>query len=139
MFIGVAGGIVAYLGEEVSRTAEESVSSLPLVVAVVALLVAIPLTYRPLYILSGLIRQVGGHSAKLSQWMWVPVVLALVGVGSIVALRFSGVATDGSSDAWAPLWLIGVVSIVPCVIVVLLAWRAAATVEEAMELAARAA
>ena len=48
-------------------------------------------------------------------------------------------ATESSDVAWAPLWLVGVVSIVPCVIVVLLAWRAAATVEEAMRVGCPAA
>ena len=137
--IGVAVGVVASLGEQISRTADEPVSSLPVILAIVALLLAIPMTYRPLYLLSGMIRQVGGHSARLSQWMWVPVALAIVGVGSIVALRFSSVVSDGSvSDAaaWAPLWLVGVVVVAPCVIVVLLAWRAAGTVEEALQLAA---
>lgn len=135
-FIGVAVGIVASLGEQISRTADEPVSSLPLLVAVAALLLAIPLTYRPLYLLSGMIRQVGGHSARLSQWMWVPIALAIVGVGSIVALRFSGVVSNGStSESWAPLWLVGLVAVAPCVIIVLLAWRAAGTVEEALQLA----
>ena len=138
-FVGVAVGIIASLGEQISRTADEPVSSLPLVVAVAALLLAIPLTYRPFYLLSGMIRQVGGHSARLSQWMWVPSALAVVGVGSILALRFSGVVSDGSiseSSQSAPLWLVGLVAVAPCVIVVLLGWRAAGTVEEAMQLAA---
>ena len=136
-FVGVAVVIVAALGEQISRNADEPVSSLPLLVAVAALLLAIPLTYRPFYLLSGMIRQVGGHSARLSQWMWVPIALAIVGVGSIVALRFSGAISDGStSQSWAPLWLVGLVVVAPCVIIVLLAWRAAATVEEALQLAA---
>jgi hypothetical protein len=138
-FVGIAVGIVASLGEQISRTADEPVSSLPVVVAVAALLLAIPLTYRPLYLLSGMIRQVGGHSARLSQWMWVPVALAIAGVGSIVALRFTTVISDGTASEaaqWAPLWLVGLVAVAPCVIVVLLAWRAAATVEEALQLAA---
>ncbi|HYN32315.1 MAG TPA: hypothetical protein VES40_06805 [Ilumatobacteraceae bacterium] len=135
--IGVAVGIVASLGEEISRTADEPVSSLPLVVAVAALLLAIPLTFLPFSILSGMIRQVGGYSARLSQWMWVPIAMAVVGVGSIVALRFSGVFRDGStSEPWAPLWVVGAVAVAPCVITVLLAWRAAGTVEEALQLAA---
>lgn len=139
-FIAVAGIVVAYLGEQASRSAEEPVSSIPLVVAVVALLASIPMTYRPLFLLAGLVRQVGGQSARLSQWMWVPVVLALVGVASIVVLRFGGAVeeADGPVDGvseWAPLWLLGVVAIVPCVIVIVLAWRASATVEEAIELA----
>jgi hypothetical protein len=136
-FVGVAVVIVAALGEQISRSADEPVSSLPLLVAVAALLLAIPLTYRPFYLLSGMIRQVGGHSARLSQWMWVPIALAVVGVGSIVALRFSGAVSDGStSESSIPLWLVGVVAVVPCVIIVLLAWRAAGTVEEALQLAA---
>lgn len=139
-FIAFAGGVVAYLGEQASRGAEEPVSSIPLIVAVVSLLASIPMTYRPLFLLAGLVRQVGGQSARLAQWMWVPVVLALVGVASIVALRFGGAVedADGSTDGlseWAPLWLVGVVAIVPCVIVIVLAWRASATVEEAIELA----
>ncbi len=69
--------------------------------------------------------------------MWVPIALAVVGVGSIVALHFSGAVSDGSTiELWAPLWLVGVVAVVPCVIIVLLAWRAAGTVEEALQLAA---
>jgi hypothetical protein len=142
-FVGLAIAIVAYLGDRVSRSADDTVSSAPLAVAVVALLLAIPMTYRPLHYLSGVVRQVGGHSAKLAQWMWVPVGLALVGVVSIVALRVGGVVSDpggsGPIDTaaeWAPLWVIGVVAIAPCVIVILLAWRAASSVEEAVVLAA---
>ncbi len=138
-FIALAVGIVASLGEQISRSADEPVSSIPVLVAVACLFVSIPLTYRPLYLLSGIVRQVGGHSARLAQWMWVPVAMVFVGVGSIVALRFSGVVLDGASDdspQWAPLWLVGVVAVAPCAIAVLLAWRAAATVEEAMQLAA---
>lgn len=142
-FVGVAVAIVAYLGDRVSRSADDTVSSLPLAVAVIALLLAIPMTYRPLYYLSGVVRQVGGHSAKLAQWMWVPVVLAIVGVVSIVALRVGGAVSDpgdsgpvDTATQWAPLWVIGVVAIAPCVIVILLAWRAASSVEEAVVLAA---
>ncbi len=142
-FVGLAITVVAYLGDRVSRSADDAVSPAPLAVAVIALLLAIPMTYRPLHYLSGVVRQVGGHSAKLSQWMWLPVVLAVVGVLSIVALRVGGAVSDsGESGAvdtttqWAPLWVIGVVAIVPCVIVILLAWRAASSVEEAVVLAA---
>jgi hypothetical protein len=142
-FVGAAISIVAYLGDRVSRSADDTVSPAPLAVAVLALLLAIPLTYRPLHYLSGVVRQVGGHSAKLAQWMWVPVVLAVVGVVSIVALRVGGAVSDpdgaGPVDTaaqWAPLWVIGVVAIAPCVIAILLAWRAAASVEEAVVLGA---
>ena len=142
-FVAVAIAVVAYLGDRVNRSATDTVSSAPLAVAVIALLLAIPMTYRPLYYLSGVVRQVGGHSAKLAQWMWVPVVLAIVGVGSIVALRVGGVVAESgeagpidTATEWAPLWVVGVVAIAPCVIVVLLGWRAAASVEEAITMAA---
>jgi hypothetical protein len=41
-----------------------------------------------------------------------------------------------NTDEWVPLWVIAVVSIAPCVITVLLAWRAAASVEDAITVAA---
>ncbi len=142
-FVGLAIAVVAYLGERVSRSADDTVSSVPLAVAVIALLLAIPMTYRPLHYLSGVVRQVGGYSAKLAQWMWVPVVLAVVGIVSIVALRIGGAVSEpggsglvDTTTQWAPLWAVGVVAIAPCVIVILLAWRAASSVEEAIVLAA---
>ena len=52
--IAVAGGVVAGLGEQASNSSVDSVSSLPLLGAVAALLLAIPLTYRPLFLLAGL-------------------------------------------------------------------------------------
>lgn len=142
-FVAVAVVLVAYLGANTTAD-DDTVSSIPLAVAVICLLLAIPMTYRPLHYLSGVVRQVGGHSASLARWMWVPVVLGLVGVGVIVALRLGG-ASDGSATAegsddltdaaqWAPLWVVAVVAILPCVIVVLLAWRAGAAVEEAIQL-----
>ena len=71
--------------------ADDTVAAIPLAVAVVALLLAIPLSYRPLHYLAGVVRQVGGRSARLAQWMWVPVVLGLVGHASLVALRLGAV------------------------------------------------
>ena len=72
------------------RATTRSISALPLGVALVALLLAMPLTYRPLNHLAGVVRQVGGYSVQLAQWMWVPVVMAMVGIASIVTLRFAG-------------------------------------------------
>ena len=138
-FVAVAIGAVALLGSHVDNGDDQGVSALPLGVAVIALLLAIPMTYRPLLHLAGVVRQVGGYSVHLAQWMWVPVVLGLVGIASIVALRFAGF-DDAGSDAgdasgWAPLWVVAVVGIAPCVIVVLLAWRAASSVEDAINVA----
>lgn len=140
-FVGVAVGVVAYLGVQAGRSADDTASSIPLAVAVICLLLAIPMMYRPLHYLSNMVRQVGGHSANLAQWMWVPVVLGVVGIVSVIALHVGGAisdSSDGVADAaagWAPLWVVGIVAIAPCVIVVLLGWRAAASVEEALLLA----
>lgn len=143
VLVAVAVGIVAVLG---ARTAldngnDATVSTLPVAVAVIALLLAVPMTYRPLNHLAAVVRQVGGYSVRLAQWMWVPIVMGVVGVGSIVALRFAVVddtgATSSSADVLgsAPLWVIAVAAIGPCVVVVLLAWRAASSVEDAFRVA----
>jgi hypothetical protein len=144
VFIAVAVAVVAVLGiranSDGDSSTEATVSSVPLAVAVVALLLAIPMTYRPMYYLAGVVRQVGGYTVKVAQWMWVPVVMAVVGVGSIVALRFAGVddASDAATgtDAWVPLWVVAVVAILPCVVTIVLAWRAASAVEDAVTVAA---
>lgn len=141
-FVGLSIAVVSYLGTQVEPGADDTISAIPLAVALLSLLLAIPLTYRPLFYLAGVVRQVGGHSAQLAKWMWVPVVLGMVGLASIIALRLGAVDEStgelGGREAggWAPLWVVAVVAIVPCVIVVLLAWRAAATVEEAITIAA---
>ncbi len=139
-FVGVAVAAVAVVGARTEPSGDQTVSALPLAVAVVALLLAIPMTYRPMHHLAGVVRQVGGYTVRVSQWMWVPVVMGLVGIASIVALRYApmdDVATGGSTDAadWAPLWVVAVVAIAPCVVVVLLAWRAASSVEDAIVVA----
>ena len=140
-FISIAVGVVVLLGRraDTSDTVGATVPVVPLAVAVAALLLAIPLTYRPMYHLAGVVRQVGGYSVKVAQWMWVPVVMGLVGVASVVALRFAGIDhtadADTGPDGWVPLWVIAVVAIAPCVITILLAWRAASAVEEAINIA----
>jgi len=125
-----------------------SLPALPLAVAVVALLSAIPSMYRPLHHLASAVRQVGGYAVRLAQWMWVPVAMGVVGIASIVALRVadfddtdaSSTATTGAraieSEGWASLWMIAVVAIAPCVVTVVLAWRAASAVEDAIAVAA---
>ncbi len=144
VFVAVAVAVVVLLGERSGTASDDqvdgTVSAVPLAVAVIALLLAIPMTYRPMHHLAGVVRQVGGYTVRVAQWMWVPVVMGLVGVASVVALRFAGVddpndATIGA-DGWVPLWMVAVVAIAPCVITILLAWRAASSVEDAIIVAA---
>jgi len=130
-FVATAALVVTYLSRRPEAHSGDTTSSMPLAIAVLSLLLAIPLTYRPVHYMAGIVRQVGGYSAKLAQWMWVPVVLAMVGVASIALLRLGG-AVDGAREEWAPLWVIAVVAIAPCIVVILLAWRAADSVEEAI-------
>jgi hypothetical protein len=130
-FVATSALVVTYLSRRPEAQSEDTTSSVPLAFAVLSLLLAIPLTYRPVHYMAVIVRQVGGYSAKLAQWMWVPVVLAMVGVASIAFLRIGG-AVDGTSEEWAPLWVIAVVAIAPCIVVILLAWRAADSVEEAI-------
>jgi len=144
--VAVAAGVLAALGARAGVGDARSVQTLPLAVAFVALLSAISSMYRPLHHLARVVRQVGGYSVRLARWLWVPVVMALVGIASIVALRFasfddtdaSSAVSTGTADpqGWAPLWIIAVVAIAPCIVTVVLAWRAASSVEDAVTVAA---
>ncbi|HSP30168.1 MAG TPA: hypothetical protein VLN74_16575, partial [Ilumatobacteraceae bacterium] len=137
VFVGVALGVMAVVGRRVGATGDRTIEAVPLVVVVVALFVAIPMTYRPMHHLARLVRQVGGYTVRVAQWMWVPVVMAVVGIASIVALRYAGVddTTEGTATGWVPLWVVAVVAIGPCTVTVLLAWRAASSVEDAINVA----
>ena len=105
-------------------------------IAVLSVLLAVPLAFWPFQYLSRVVRQVGGHSADLGRWMWVPVVLAVVGVATVAGLRAGGAVEN--SDELAPMWVVAVIAIAPCVIVLLLGWRAGESVEEAIAFAAHA-
>lgn len=133
LFVAVASAVVAVLSSSVN-TPDEDPSSIPLAVGVLSLLVSIPFVYWPFQYLARVVRQVGGHSADLARWMWVPVVLAVVGVATVAGLHAGGAVE--STDELAPMWVVAVVAIAPCVIVVLLGWRAAESVEEAIAFAA---
>ena len=70
-FIAVATVVVATLAERVEAESDGSSSSIPLAVAVLSLVAVIPLTYRPVNHLAGVVRQLGGYSVDLAKWMWV--------------------------------------------------------------------
>jgi hypothetical protein len=143
VFVAAAIAVVAAVGERFGSADGRTVEALPLGVAVIALLLAIPMTYRPMNHLAGVVRQVGGYTVRVAEWMWVPVVMAVVGITSIVVLRYAGVddstettgVTDSGETGWVPLWVVAVVAIAPCIVTVLLAWRAASSVEDAITVA----
>ena len=137
LFVASASVVVAILSSTLN-TPDEDPSSIPLAVAVLSVLLSVPFVYWPFRYLSRVVRQIGGHSADLARWMWVPVVLAVVGVATVAGLRAGG-AVDSSATATgelAPMWVVAVVAVAPCLIVVLLGWRAAQSVEEAISFAA---
>jgi hypothetical protein len=132
VFLAAAAVVVSELSSSLN-TPDENPSSVPLAIAVLSVLLAVPLAFWPLQYLSRVVRQVGGHSADLGRWMWVPVVLAVVGVATVAGLRAGGAVDD--TDQLAPMWVVAVVAIAPCMIVLLLGWRAGESVEEAIALA----
>lgn len=132
-FVVAASAVVAALSSSLN-TPDENPSSVPLAVGVLSVLIAVPFAFWPFQYLSRVVRQIGGHSADLARWMWVPVVLGVVGVATIAGLHAGG-AID-NSDELAPMWVVAVVAIAPCVIVLMLGWRAGESVEEAIGLAA---
>ena len=133
VFLTAAAVAVAVLSSSLN-TPDENPSSVPLAIAVLSVLLAVPFAYWPFRYLSRVVRQIGGHSADLGRWMWVPVVLAVVGVATVAGLHAGG-AVD-NSDQLAPMWVVAVIAIAPCVIVLLLGWQAGQSVEEAISLAA---
>ncbi len=133
LFVTSAAGVVAVLSSSLN-TPDENPSSIPLAVAVLSVLLSVPFAYWPFQYLSRVVRQVGGHAADLGRWMWVPIVLAVVGVATVAGLHAGGAVE--STDELAPMWVVAVVAITPCVIVVLLGWRAGESVEEAISFGA---
>jgi len=145
-FVAVAAGVLAALGSRAGVGDARPAQALPLVVAFVALLSAISSMYLPLHHVARAVRQVGGYSVRPARWLWVPVVMGLVGIASIAASRFAGfddtdaasTVSTGTADprGWAPMWMIAVVAIAPCIVTLVLAWRAASSVEDAVTVAA---
>lgn len=127
-FITAAAGSVAYLSRRLNTPIEGTESSIPLMLAVAAMLIALPLMYSPVMYLSWVVRKVGGHGVTLIQWVWVPIALAAVGAAMVFGLRAGGAFGD-DPDGLAPPWAVGVVAIIPATVVLLLGWRAAAGVE----------
>lgn len=128
IFIAGAAAVVTYLSAELNTPSDGTQSSLPLLLALGAIVLSIPLMYSPVTYLSSVVRKVGGRGVRFAEWIWIPVVLSIVGVAMMVGLRLGG-AFGEDFDGIAPAWVIGVVAIVPAVVVVALGWRAAAAVE----------
>ena len=131
-FIAGAAAAVTYLSDRFNTPSEGTESSLPLMLALGAIVLALPLMYSPVTYMSGVVRKIGGRGIRFAEWISVPVVLSAVGVAMIAGLRVGGAFGD-DVEGLAPAWVIGVAAILPAVVVVALGWSAAAAVEADVE------
>lgn len=129
--VGAAAAVLV-LQERLHASAGDDSSPVPLAVAGISLVVTLLLAYRPLNILSGATRRLGGGSVEMSRMFWAPVALLLVGSASLVVMRVGG-AYGEDSDALAPAWALGAVAIPSAALVLFLAWRGSCAVEEAID------
>ncbi len=129
-----AVGATAYLELRLNTPDAESTSTVPLAVACGAVIVAMFVSYRPLFMLSAVMRRLGAVTGALARWIWVPLSLAIAGSMTLIGLRAGGAYGD-DFDGFAPAWALGVVAIPPVVILLVLAWRGGRVVEDAVQLA----
>ena len=129
-----AVGATAYLELKLNTPDAESTSTVPLAVACGAVIVAMFVSYRPLFMLSAVMRRLGAVTGALAQWIWVPLALAIAGSMTLIGLRAGGAYGD-DFDGFAPAWALGVVAIPPVLILLVLAWRGGRVVEDAVQLA----
>lgn len=129
-----AVGATAYLELRLNTPEAESTSTIPLAVACGAVICAMFVSYRPLFMLSAVMRRLGAVTGALARWIWVPLSLAIAGSMTLIGLRAGGAYGD-DFDGFAPAWALGVVAIPPVVILLVLAWRGGRVVEDAVQLA----
>jgi hypothetical protein len=131
-----AGAIiaVAFLERRLNDPDVDSTSAVPLGLACAALVVGTLVSYRPLFMLSGVMRRLGSGSGGLAGWLWVPVSLAISGAFTLGGLRAGGAYSD-DFEGFAPAWAIGIVAVPPIIILLGLAWRGGRVVERAVQLA----
>ncbi len=129
-----AVGATAYLELKLNTPEAESTSTIPLAVACGAVIVAMFVSYRPLFMLSAVMRRLGAVTGALARWIWVPLSLAIAGSMTLIGLRAGGAYGD-EFDGFAPAWALGIVSIPPVLILLVLAWRGGRVVEDAVQLA----
>ena len=134
LFVAAAAASISFLERRLNEPGGGSTSTIPLALVCVALIATLFVSYRPLFLLSAVMRRLGGGIGDLSRGVWIPIVMVLVGAASLVALRAGGAYGD-DVDGFAPAWALGVVAIPPAITIVSLAWRASGLVEDVVSLA----
>ena len=125
---------VTMLQYRLVRPEEDTTSAVPLAVAAGAMLVTLLVAQRPLAMISSVMRRLGGPSIDLMRLVWVPVALAIVGAGSLLAMRAGGLFGEDYTGI-APAWALGVVMILPLVLTVGGAWSGAVACEHTVQFA----
>ena len=132
LVVGAAGAsAVVFLERRLNTADSDTTSALPLGIALAFLVVAMLVSYRPLFMLSSIMRRLGYGSGALAGWIWVPISLVVAGAASLVGLRLGGAYGDGYEGV-APAWALGVVALPPLSILLVLAWRGGRSVEAAV-------
>lgn len=127
----VAVTLVAYLERRLNTADSDTTSAVPLAITFFFLVVGMLVSYRPLFMLSSVMRRLGSASVALARWIWVPIVFMIGGVATLVALRVGGGYGD-DFEGVAPAWALGIVALVPLTILLQLAWRGGRAVEDAI-------
>lgn len=132
LLVAVAAAVsVAFLERRLNTADSDTTSAIPLAVALSFIVAGMLVSYRPLFMLSSVMRRLGSASGALARWIWVPISLVIAGAATLVSLRAGGAYGDGYEGV-APAWALGIVAIPPVLILLMLAWRGGRAVEEAI-------
>ncbi len=135
LLVGAAAvASVAFLERRLNTADSDTTSAIPLAVALSFIVAGMLVSYRPLFMLSSVMRRLGSASGALARWIWVPISLVIAGAATLVALRAGGAYGDGYEGV-APAWALGIVSLPPVAILLSLGWRGGRAVEDAVRFA----
>lgn len=132
LMVGLAAvASVAFLERRLNTAESDTTSAVPLAIALSFLVIVMLVSYRPLFMLSSIMRRLGSASGALARWIWVPISLVVAGAATLVALRWGGAYGDDYRGV-APAWALGIVALPPLVILLALSWRGGRAVEHAI-------
>lgn len=123
-----AAGSTAFLERRLNTAESDTTSAVPLAIALSFIVIVMLVSYRPLFMLSSIMRRLGSASGALARWIWVPISLVVAGAATLVSLRAGGAYGDGYEGV-APAWALGIVALPPLVILLALSWRGGRAVE----------
>lgn len=123
---------IAFLERRLNTIDADTTSVIPLALTLGFLVVGMLVAYRPLFMMSAILRRLGSATGSLSRWIWVPIALVIVGSLTLVGLRLGGAFGD-DFEGVAPAWALGILALPPVAILHALAWRGGRAMEDAIE------